>query len=159
MSRTVIGLVLLIGLPALSGAQSFEERSRNFYLFGAPGVFISEGAATMEFGGGAEWFVSRVFAMGVDGSVMIYPECLDCGGYLLGSVNGSYYPLRGNKLSPFVTAGIGGAGGEASVTLFNFGGGFNYWAREGLGFRIEIRDHVDTEFAVHNISLRIGVTF
>jgi hypothetical protein len=113
----------------------------------------------LEFGGGVEWFVSRVLAMGVDGSVMVYPECLDCGGYLLGSVNTSLYPLRSNKVSPFVTAGIGAAGGDASVTLVNFGGGLNYWFRKGLGLRIEVRDHVDTQFAVHNVSLRIGVTF
>jgi hypothetical protein len=154
----MIGLVLLIGLPTLSAAQSLEDRSQ-FYAFVAPGTFVSEGAATMEFGGGAEWFVSEVLALGLDGSIMLYPECFDCGGYLLGSVNGSYYPFAGSKLSPFVTAGIGAAAGEARVTLVNFGGGVNYWFRRGLGLRIEVRDHVDTDFAVHNISLRVGFTF
>ena len=158
MSRTMISLVLLIGLPTLGAGQSLDDRSQ-YYAFVAPGAFISEGAATMEFGGGAEWFVSDVLAMGVDGSIMLYPECFNCGGYLLGSVNGSYYPVTSSKLSPFVTAGIGWAAGEARVTLLNFGGGVNYWFRPGLGLRVEVRDHVDTDFAVHNISLRVGFTF
>ena len=71
MSRTMLGFVLLISLPTLGAGQSLDDHSQ-YYAFVAPGAFISEGAATMEFGGGAEWFVSDVLAMGVDGSTANY---------------------------------------------------------------------------------------
>jgi hypothetical protein len=162
MSRAVFGLVLLLFLPALVSAQDVEQRSREIYLFGAPGVFLSDGWATLEFGGGAEWFVHKGFALGLDASILTYPECFQCGGYVIGSINGSYHLFRSSprKVKPFVTAGFGGAAsGDGSVGLVNFGGGLNYWFRDRLGLRVEVRDQVDTDFDVHQVSLRVGITF
>lgn len=48
-------------------------------------------------------------------------------------------------MDPFVTAGVGAGtlnifGG--SGTLVNYGGGVNYWFRQRLGLRLELRDMV-----------------
>lgn len=149
-------------LKASGGAR--RNKGRQYYLFAGPGTFASEGAATYTFGGGGEWFLNRDveggskgLALGIEGSVVGYPECGVCGGYLLGSFNASYHFGEG-KLVPFFTGGVGAAASTegGSVPLVNLGGGVTYWlGRHGL--RIELRDNFNT--TAHNLSLRIGFTF
>jgi hypothetical protein len=163
MSRVAFVLVLLFSLTALCSAESPEGRRRQGYLFTGPGAFLSEGAATFQFGGGVEWFVYEGLAFGGEASLLTYAECFQCGGYVLGSINASYYLLKSSpsKLKPFVTAGYGGAGSTegGGIGLVNFGGGVNYWFKDRVALRIEVRDHVDTDFDVHQVSLRVGITF
>lgn len=163
MSRTVVGLVFLISLPTLCTAEGLEDRRRNIYVFAAPGAFVSEGATTLEVGGGAEWFVHKGIALGVESSFLAYPECFQCGGYLMGSINASYHVFASSprKVKPFVTAGYGEATSTDGdgIRLVNFGGGLNYWFRDGVALRVEVRDHVDTSFDVHQVSLRVGLSF
>ena len=92
-----------------------RNKGRQYYLFAGPGTFGSE-SGTYTVGGGGEWFLSRDsegatkgLALGVEGSILGYPACGVCGGYVIGSVNASYHIGTG-KWVPFVTGGVGGAG-------------------------------------------------
>jgi hypothetical protein len=142
-----------------------RNKGRQYYVFAGPGTFGSE-SATYTIGGGGEWFLNRNaegsstgLAFGIEGSILGYPECGVCGGYLLGAFNTSYHFGEG-KWVPFVTGGVGGAGSTegGGVGLMNVGAGITYWFGR-YGLRLELRDHVDFEFTAHNVSLRIGFTF
>jgi hypothetical protein len=42
----------------------------------------------------------------------------------------------------------------------HFGGGVNYWLKERVGLRFEVRDHVVAEAAgTHFLDFRFGLTF
>jgi hypothetical protein len=142
-----------------------RNKGRQYYVFAGPGTFGSE-SATYTIGGGGEWFLNRNaegpskgLALGIEGSILGYPECGVCGGYLLGAFNASYH-FGGRKLAPFVTGGVGGASSTegGGVGLMNVGAGVTYWFGR-YGLRLEVRDHVDFDFSAHNVSLRIGFTF
>lgn len=177
IGRVCAGLSILLSLSVPSSAQGTDasfplddsagirrNKDRQVTLFAGPGTFAEEGVATYTFGGGAEWFLngnaegaSKGLALGIEGSIMGYPECGVCGGYVLGSFNASYHFGRG-KWVPFVTGGVGGAGSTegGGVGLMNVGGGITYWfGRHGI--RLELRDHFNS--TAHNVSLRIGFTF
>ena len=142
-----------------------RNKGRQYYVFAGPGTFGSE-SGTYTVGGGGEWFLSRDsegttkgLALGVEGSILGYPECGVCGGYVIGSVNASYHIGTG-KWVPFVTGGVGGAGSTegGGVGIANVGAGITYWFGR-YGLRLELRDNVDFDFDAHNVSLRIGFTF
>jgi hypothetical protein len=148
-----------------ASGEARRNKGRQYYLFAGPGTFGSE-SATYTVGGGGEWFVSRDFegatkglALGVEGSILGYPECGVCGGYAIGSVNASYHIGTGSWV-PFVTGGVGAAGSTegGGVGLANVGAGVTYWFGR-CGLRLELRDNVDFDFEAHNVSLRIGFTF
>ena len=43
---------------------------------------------------------------------------------------------------------------------FNAGGGINYWFKERVGMRFEVRDHIFPLFGSTNlISFKVGITF
>ncbi len=144
---------------------SRRNKGRQYYLFAGPGTFGAE-SGTYTVGGGGEWFLSRDsegatkgLALGVEGSILGYPECGVCGGYVIGSVNAAYHVGTG-KWVPFVTGGVGGAGSTegGGVGIANVGAGVTYWFGR-YGLRLELRDNVDFDFEAHNVSLRIGFTF
>jgi hypothetical protein len=161
------------GGPESKASQSLQKapgvsrrnKSRQYCLFAGPGTFGSQ-SATYTIGGGGEWFLNRNaegsskgLAFGIEGSILGYPECGVCGGYLLGTFNASYHFGEGNWV-PFVTGGVGGASSTegGGVGLVNVGAGITYWL-ERYGLRLELRDNVDFEFTAHNVSLRVGFTF
>ncbi len=163
MWRSLVGLSILLSLPVPSSAQGTD--GRQYYLFAGPGT-IGSGSATYTVGAGGEWFLNhdsegatKGLALGIEGSILGYPECGVCGGYLIGSVNASYHIGRG-KWVPFVTGGVGRAGSTEGdgVGLVNVGGGVTYWFGR-YGLRLELRDNADFDFDAHNVSLRIGFTF
>lgn len=66
------------------------------------------------------------------------------------------------KLVPFVTAGFTGAGNaEFGERWFNFGGGVDYWIKERIGVRFEIRDMVDNHHSEpwHIVGFRMGLAW
>jgi hypothetical protein len=67
--------LMLLSVPALSAAQVADDLQQQGYVFAAPGAFVSEGAATLEFGGGMQWLVYRGLGLGFDASLMGFAEC------------------------------------------------------------------------------------
>jgi hypothetical protein len=82
------------------------------------------------------------------------------GGLGLLSANGSYHFARQRKVSPFLTGGYSSVFGHGQRNLVNFGGGMNYWLRERIGLRLEIRDHIYADgTGRHLLGFRIGFAF
>jgi OOP family OmpA-OmpF porin len=106
-----------------------------------------------------QWLVYRGIGLGFDASLMSFTECMNCR-MALGSLDASYHfvsPSR--RLVPFVVGGVGGVSYEGEgATLYNFGGGVNYWLDNGMALRFEVRDRFDGS-GVHALGVRVGITF
>jgi len=139
-SKVIVVLVLIIlsvGLPDTVMAQS---RGLG-YVFTAPGAVDKGSGSTLHFGGGGE---ARIYkGLGAGAEIGFLGPARDMGeGFGVFSANGSYHFRRDQKLVPFVTGGYTLFFRNGSANLGNFGGGVHYWFREGLGVRVEFRDHV-----------------
>jgi len=81
----------------------------------------------------------------------------------LASANVSYH-FKGNdssrKLVPFVTGGPSlGFRNGATAGGGNFGGGAQYWFKERVAARFEVRTHVFSSDSPFNIGVRVGLSF
>jgi hypothetical protein len=78
------------------------------------------------------------------------------------SLNGVYYGVGGrtSRLLPFVTGGYTSFFRNGQASLWNVGGGIEYRYAHRVGLRIEVRDHIRTNFGTtgHFLGLRAGVT-
>jgi hypothetical protein len=67
---------------------------------------------------------------------------------------------EGNRLEPFVTGGYTLFFRSGTTNGANFGGGVNYWFKNRVGLRFEVRDTLSVEVrTVHFVGFRVGVTF
>jgi hypothetical protein len=161
MQRWIWIALLLFVTPASASAQTSNEHRWYGNVFLAPGI-ATDGdglGPTLHVGVGFDRFLHRGF--GIGGEIGYAGAATAPGfGAALASVNGAYHFKRADKFVPFVTGGYSLLFRSATVNAVNFGGGFNYWFREGLGFRLELRDHVATQdSSAHALGLRIGLTF
>ena len=165
MRRLIVGVLLLALVPGLGSAQTADQHKGHGYAFFAPGVATGGGAttSTMHFGGGGEGLVYK--GLGVGGEIGYgTPWQSFSSGLGVFSANGSYHFLprqRDAKVVPFVTGGYTLFFRSGAANLFNFGGGINYWFREGVGLRLEFRDHVwpSSDQTGHYWGFRIGLAF
>jgi hypothetical protein len=157
-------LAIIIGLAFLTAA-SVSAQSSHGYAFVAPGGFSVAGftEATLHGGGGFEAIVVRRWVgVGAEVGWLGPMERIGSGVGVL-SPNG-YFHFAGDRLrgiDPFATAGYTMFFRSGTESLFNFGGGLNWWFRDGIGLKFEIRDHVNPERtrSVHYWGFRFGVTF
>ena len=168
---TVIEMTVLVLLfagvaaaqsPSASTAPGSARTHRALgYIFAAPGVYIGnvDSVATLHLGGGAEALIYRGLGIGAEiGVIGALQESR--GGMGLFSVNGSYHFEQKGKISPFLTGGYSVVGGRGIRNLVNFGGGVNYWLREGKGIRLEFRDHFYMDGSGRQLlGFRIGFVF
>ncbi len=161
MSRFFGSFIFLLFMQGLCEAEGGEHHRRQQYLFFAPGTLAPETESTIQFGGGAEWLVHKGLGFGVDGGYMTLPGCFSCGLGML-SLDASYHFFprdESGKVVPFVTGGYTLAFREGTANLLNFGGGLNYWFNDGLGLRVEFRDHLYPGYwDGHLLSFRIGLS-
>ena len=155
-------VVLLLAAPTLSMAQ----RSHG-YLFAAPGALTASilgargSTATLHLGAGGEGIFGKGIGLGAEAGALL-PEGQVEAVVGLGSVNGYYHFVHSEqKADPFVTGGYTVGFRGATVNLFNFGGGVNYWFISRLGVKVEVRDHLWTpaNATVHAWGVRLGLTF
>ncbi len=154
--------ILLLSLGAASAQRETPYKGHG-YVFFAPGATAGNGnAGYVHYGGGGE----AIFGPGIGfGAEVGYAHPLEEFGAGIGiaSVNGLYqfgkaWPKR--KVVPFVTGGYSLAFRRGSENFANLGGGVTWWFREKMGFRFEVRDHLDLEHAgIHLVSFRFGVAF
>jgi hypothetical protein len=161
MQRWIWIVILLASTPALASAQTSNERRWYGNAFLAPGIATDgEGLGpTVHIGVGYDRFLYRGF--GIGGEIGYVGAAVAPGfGAGLASINSAYHFRRADKFVPFVTGGYSMLFRSATVNALNIGSGFNYWFREGLGFRLEARDHVAIQDrSAHALGLRIGLTF
>jgi len=151
--------------PVPAGNEGVEHRGQG-YVFFAPGGILAEETqvGTAHFGGGGEFLLYKGIGIGSEAGYLT-PWRNFSNGIGLVSVNGSYHFLRNGKVSPFVTAGYSVAFRSGHVNLVNFGGGINWWVRERIGIRLEVRDNMYSEspfdgtHRIHYLGGRIGLSF
>ena len=156
-ARLLAGIILLA-----SGILSAQ--ASHGYVFAAPGGVSGGGtASTLHGGGGFEALVWRRWAgVGAEAGWLGPIRRLGSGVGVL-SPNG-YFHFGGDRLrgiDPFATAGYTMFFRRESESAFNFGAGLNWWFRDDIGLKFEVRDHVDPERSttVHFWGFRFGVTF
>ena len=156
---TLIIFSLLAPLAALA-QESGEHRGLGYAYF-APGASSPGGTGTFQTGAGGEGLVYKGLGVGGElGYVAPWRSARD--GLGVASANGSYHFSRRKKLDPFVTGGYTLFFRSGHANLFNVGGGVDYWFRERLGLRLEIRDQVwPSQYGTtgHFWGVRIGIAF
>jgi hypothetical protein len=157
MRKLFVIILLLTSIPAAAFGQSQGERRGWGYGFVGIGGTNSEVFATA--GGGGERLLYR--GLGIGGEIGYLSTTDSLGNGLgLGSVNLAYHFNHNGKVAPFVTGGASTAfRGGAAAGGGNFGGGIQYWPKDHLGLRFEVRDHVFSSDSPHLFSFRVGVTF
>jgi hypothetical protein len=156
---------LFCALITLSAGVTLHAQSSHGYVFAAPGGISAGGGtdATLHGGVGFEAIVWRRWAgVGAEAGWLGPVERLGSG---VGTVSpNGYFHFGGDRLrgiDPFVTAGYTMFIRSGTENLFNFGGGLNWWFRDNVGLKFEIRDHVDSDRfrTLHYWGFRFGVTF
>ena len=131
------------------------------YAYYAPTLVKSYRSHSWAQGAGAGFDTVLWRGIGAGGDLgWFWPSDQVDNGVGLLSVNGFYHFSPTAKLDPFVTAGYGLMFRSGSLNMANFGGGVNWWARDNLGLRFEVRDHSDFHNrSDHFISFRVGLLF
>ena len=160
MRKLIFVILLAVLLPFAAAAQNKDRRGQG-YVFVAPGVFAGE-VATLHIGGGGEGLVYK--GLGVGGEIGYLGIVDDLGeGFGVLSSNVSYHftnATRSGKFAPFVTSGVSMLFRGRVAPAINIGGGMNWWFKDRVGLRVEIRDHVIvTDGAPHFLGIRIGLAF
>jgi hypothetical protein len=158
--RLILAAVVL--LPCLSTA-AFAQRSL-FYWYLAPGGATSSGhtALTLQMGGGGELAIAKGVSVGLEAGAIGLAHSYTDSVQAEASFNGYYHfrHSRDARWDPFVTGGYSLFVRRGAASLGNFGGGFNYWFADHIGFRAEFRDQVTGgPAAVHYWGARVGLSF
>src|SRR5262245_6946838 len=143
MQRWIWIIILLVATPALASAQPSNERRSYINAFLAPGI-VTDGngvGPTVHIGVGYDRFLHRGFGIGGEIGYAGFAPAPGLGAGVA-SFNTAYHFRRAEKFVPFVTGGYSLLFRSGTLSATNFGGGFNYWFRDGLGFRLELRDHM-----------------
>jgi hypothetical protein len=160
MRKLFVLILLTVSLPVAALAQSPSERRAWGYAFaGIGGNTGFNSGARFTAGGGGEALFYR--GLGIGGELGYLSSNNEFGnGIGIGSANLAYHFNHNGKVAPFVTGGasVGFAGG-GSIGGGNVGGGIQYWPKEHVGMRFEVRDHVFSSDSPHFITFRVGVTF
>lgn len=172
MRDRVAVAVLFLGLSGLANADTRSSARQGQdpghrvqgYVFFGPGETVASGyhQGKAHLGAGVEALAYK--GLGVGTELGYYTPWKDWGaGIGILSLNGSYHFRRDQKVSPFLTGGLslGFAIGHVDPPYTNFGGGVNYWFRNGAGIRLEFRDHLNRRSwgDWHYLSARIGFAF
>lgn len=144
-----------------SSTSSGSDRRAHGYVFVAPGVVSPGSTGTLHIGGGGEGLVKGGFSVGAEiGALAPYQDF----GAVFGifSADAGYHFLKASqsgKVVPFVNGGYTLFFRSGVDNGINFGGGVNYWFKERVGLRFEVRDHVPVPTNVHFVGFRVGLTF
>ena len=149
-----IFLLLLAALPIAAQAPRAQGHAY-FGLDSPPGGSLAFNSA----GVGADIFVYKGAA--ISPSIgYLYNREDGRRGVAIFTANGSYHFLRGkSKFQPFVTAGYGAVANLGDgLSMFNYGGGGQYWFKKRLGVRAEVLNFQHSNFR-ELTSVRLGIAF
>jgi len=175
MLKQFLALLLLTTMSVLAHAQTNSTQSstsksnsdyRGYgYVFAAPGVVANNGGGgtpTLHFGGGGERLIKGGFGVGGEIGGLAPVEAFS-DGFGVFSAGANYHFLnasKSGKVVPFVNGGYTMFFRNAVANGGHFGGGVNYWFKERIGLRFEVRDHIVAEIPdTHFIGFRFGLTF
>ncbi len=163
MKTTMLATVALALVPCLGQAQTSGESKGHGYVYVAPGLVAPEGEGTIHLGGGWERFFGRHVGLGLEGGFLGPVASLSdgIGAFSPNLVARIRAKNNENRIEPFVTGGYSLFFREGIANGVNLGGGVNWWFKERVGLRFEIRDNVliSTDETVQVVGFRIGLTF
>jgi hypothetical protein len=150
-------LLFLLFLTAFTVA-SQVPRVQGHAFFG----FDNPPSASFDYnsaGFGGDIFLHKGLAFSPSGGWVFSRDSIGRGAAAV-TLNGSYHFLRGkSRFEPFVTAGYGALTNFGdSVSLFNYGGGGQYWFTRHLGFRAEVLNFQHGQYR-ELTSIRFGISF
>ena len=145
------------------GVGRAEAQGLGYAIVGPSGVMGTSGSAGLagHAAAGGELLIKN--RVGVGGEYGIFAG--EGGGLHIASANAvlHFAPAeRQRGTRPFVSGGYTRlSNGEGDFNAFNVGGGVDIWARERVGVRVEIRDHIrpDDRGNIHYWAIRAGVVF
>jgi len=148
--------------PAKSTNTTNDERRVQGYVFFGPGATSGSSTTWVNFGGGGEGFVKGGLSVG--GEIGGFTPAQNFGdGFGILSANAGYHFLKASKsgkVVPFVSGGYSLFFRSGSASGVNFGGGLDYWFKDRVGLRFEVRDHVVIEYPdTHYAGFRLGLIF
>jgi hypothetical protein len=161
MQQVVGTILLIVSLPLLAAAQRSDESKGHGYFYFAPGVSSPGGTAMAHVGGSGEGFFTKNLGAGVDVGYLTPMRSWGDGiGTLSPNFVARFLPKQDNKIEPFFTGGYTLFFRSGTANGFNFGGGANWWFKDHLGLRFEVRDNVMVEEGTgHFVGFRIGLAF
>jgi hypothetical protein len=155
---TALFACLCLSIPA--AAQTNNEHRGYGYVYAGP--LGSEDGAGITAGGGGDGLIYRGLSLGGDFAVLS-PGSRWGRSFGAASFNGGYHFINASasgKVVPFVTAGPMAFFGDGVGYGFNAGGGVNYWFKERLGARFELRGHIPVNTDLQPLySFRVGLSF
>jgi hypothetical protein len=160
MSKLIFVILLAVLLPFAAAAQSKEHLGQG-YVFVAP-TSTTEGGFGLHIGGGGEGLVYKGLGVGGEIGYLGSPDGLRDGIGVL-STDVSYHftkATKSRKFAPFVTGGYSMLFRGSALNSVNIGGGANWWFKDRIGLRLELRDHIPLRFeSVHFFGVRLGLAF
>jgi hypothetical protein len=154
-----LGILLVQGLGLAQDAKSVERKGAG-YIFVSPGVQVDGGYGLFGFGGGGEGLLKAGFGVSADIGYLYYTQSGFNAGFGLFSPGILYQFQRTSKVVPFVNGGYSLAFRSDVSNMVYLGGGFNYWLKDRLGLRFEVRDQVPLPDGRDNLlQFRIGLLF
>ena len=160
MSKLIFVILLAVLLPSAAAAQSKERRGQG-YVFVAP-TSTTEGGLGLHIGVGGEGLVYKGLGVGGEIGYLGSADGLRDGIGVL-STNISYHftkATKSRKFAPFVTSGYSMVFRGSAINSINIGGGANWWFKDRIGLRLELRDQIPFQLAsFHFFSVRIGLAF
>jgi len=138
------------------------------YVFVAPGVAnygnnietpgVKGTTGFIHLGLGGEYLFKNTLGAGAEVGFL---ERTDLGSLGAASINGYYHFKRNGSWAPFATAGYSNFFELfQSTSLANIGGGVNYWYKDHMGIKLEVRDHFSSGANSANyLEFRFGFDF
>jgi hypothetical protein len=160
MRKLIFVILLAVMAPLAAAAQNKEYRGQG-YVFIAPGSFGGE-RTTLHVGGGGERLFHKILGVGAE---VGYLGFIQNPGQGFGVLSPNVYfhfmnATKSGKFEPFVTSGYSLLFRDGAASAVNIGGGMNWWFKERVGLRVEIRDHaVIAGGTPHFFGVRIGLAF
>lgn len=162
MKRAIQLIFLMVSLPLLASAQTNEYSRGLGYAYFSPGVTSPSTVTWAHVGAGGEGFFTKYLGAGAEvGYLTPIRSFSDGVGTLSPNLVVRFRAKdEHNQLEPFATGGYTLFFRSGHASGYNFGGGVNYWLKDHIGLRFEVRDNVWTSGGViHYLGFRIGVTF
>jgi hypothetical protein len=166
MKKNLLLAILMALTTGAVLAQTPRPAGREYvaqgYAFAGPAAFTTDDDTLITYGVGGEGLLAGKLGVGAELAGFARRGRLD---YHYGTLspNVSYHFLGAGpsrKFDPFVTGGYSLFFARGVASGFNAGGGVNYWFKERVGLRVEVRDHMVIPSDGFNIvSVRFGISF
>ena len=145
--HTATAVCLIVGFATLPATPAFAQEkagvSKRGFFYVAPGFSIDGEITTIHLGGGLETVWSNGMGFAFDAGYLSVAE-FDPALLSLAPAFVYEFPVD-RKLKPYVRGGMTFlvADGGAAGGLWNLGGGVNYWFKNRMGVKVEVRNSFD----------------